>query len=987
MKSKPVFFILAFTLLLTFTAFAQTKRPLTHQDYDAWKSIQSSQLSRDGKWVAYALVPQDGDGEIIVRNIASGAEWKHNRGYRPPPPPADASEAGPPVVAGQANRAVRPFITADSKFVIFTIEPTKAELAKAKKDKKKPEEMPQNALGMLDLATGQVTRIEKVKSFQIPEDGAGWIVYQLEAKPEETKPEAPKNEAPKPGDDSEDLQQRGGARGAGAGVRPGGNRKEFGSDLVLRNLYDGKERMFSDALDFSFSKDAKTLVFTVSAKKEESNGVFVVTPTIDAAPTELLAGKGKYSKLTWDEDQIQLAFASDKDDAAAKQPKLKLYFWKRGDAAKATEIIANNSAGFRSDFVISDRAGINFSQDGSKLYLGTAPPPEPEKDPAEADANSDEKVVVDLWHYKDDYIQPMQKVRAPADANRSYRAVYHFKEKKFVQLANETMEGLNPAAQGPFAIGTDDREYRRLIGIDSNYSDVYLVNTMDGSRKQLLKKLRSGVALSPNAKYGLFYDGKDWNSISLPDGKVTNLTRNLGVAFWREDDDHPDMPPPHGSGGWVKDDKYVLLYDEYDIWQVSPDGSAAKNMTDGMGRKDKVVFRSLRLDPDERFIDPTKPLLLSAESEVTRDSGFYRDKVDGGMPERLLWAAKGFTAPTKAKDADVVMFTASRFDEYPDLTVTNTSFKDLKKVSNAGEQLNRFTWGKAELVQFKNTDGVALSGTLLKPDNFDPNKKYPLIVYIYEKLSQGLNRFVPPSPGTSINASYYVSNGYLVLQPDIVYTVGYPGQSALKCVLPAIQAVVDKGFVNENAIGIQGHSWGGYQIAYMVTQTNRFKAAAPGALVANMTSAYSGIRWGTGLPRQFQYERTQSRIGGSLWEQPMRFLENSPIFRVDRVQTPILMLHNDGDDAVPWYQGIEYYLGLRRLGKEAYMFNYNGEPHGLRKRQNQKDYTRRLQEFFDYELKGATKPEWMEKGIPYLQREKEKEKYKAPAEVTQKSEN
>ena len=276
------------------------------------------------------------------------------------------------------------------------------------------------------------------------------------------------------------------------------------------------------------------------------------------------------------------------------------------------------------------------------------------------------------------------------------------------------MEGINPAAQGPFAIGTDDRAYRRLVGVDTNYSDVYLVNTTDGSRKQLLTKLRSGVALSPSAKYGLFYDGKDWNSISLPDGKVTNLTKSLGVAFWREADDHPDIPPPHGSGGWVKDDKYVLLYDEYDIWQVAPDGSAAKNLTDGIGRKDKVVFRSLRLDPDEQFIDPAKPLLLSAESEVTRDSGFYRDKVDGGMPERLLWAAKDFTAPTKAKDADVVMFTASRFDEYPDLLITNTDFKDLKKVSNAGEQLNRFTWGKAELVQFKNTDGIALSGTLLK---------------------------------------------------------------------------------------------------------------------------------------------------------------------------------------------------------------------------------------------------------------------------------
>src|SRR5262249_27549883 len=273
-------------------------------------------------------------------------------------------------------------------------------------------------------------------------------------------------------------------------------------------------------------------------------------------------------------------------------------------------------------------------------------------------------------------------------------------------------------------------------------------------------------------------------------------------------------------------------------------------------------------------------------------------------------------------------------------------------------------------------DGVALSGVLVKPGNFDPNKKYPLLVYIYERLSQNLHRFVNPQPDTSINVSYYASNGYMVLMPDIAYTIGYPGQSALKCVLPAIQAVVDKGCVDEKAIGIQGHSWGGYQIAYMITQTNRFKAASAGAPVANMTSAYDGIRWGTGLPRQFQYERTQSRIGGSLWQYPTRFIENSPVFMADRVQTPLLMLHNDQDDAVPWYQGIEYFLALRRLEKEVYLFNYNGELHGLRRRPNQKDYTVRMQQFFDHHLRGAPKPEGMAKGIPDLQREKEKEWFK-----------
>ena len=441
--------------------------------------------------------------------------------------------------------------------------------------------------------------------------------------------------------------------------------------------------------------------------------------------------------------------------------------------------------------------------------------------------------------------------------------------------------------------------------------------------------------------------------------------------------DTPQTPGSYGLGGWTKDDHDVLLYDRYDVWQIAPDGSRAKNLTDGVGRKEKTELRYVRLDPKERSIDPDKPILLHAENEQTRDSGFYRDKVNSdALPQKLLMAAKDFNPPAKAKDADVLIMTASRFDQFPDIWVTNSGFRELKRVSNGDAQRAAYLWGSAELVSFKNADGVPLKGLLLKPENFDPKKKYPMIVYIYEKLSQGLHQFRNPAPGTSINPTFYVSNGYLVFMPDIVYTIGYPGPSALKCVLPGVQAVVDRGFVNEDAIGIQGHSWGGYQIAYMVTQTNRFKAAAPGAVVANMTSAYSGIRWGTGLPRQFQYERSQSRIGGSLWEYPLRFLDNSPIFRADRVETPLLMIHNDEDDAVPWYQGIEYFLALRRLGKEAYLFSYNGEKHGLRKRINQKDYTRRLQEFFDHFLKGAPAPEWMEKGIPYLQREKEKEKYR-----------
>ena len=947
---RSVALVCTFALLATI-AFAQqapvTKRALTHQDYDSWRSVVAQQVSRDGKFVAYAYVPEDGDGEIVARNVATGVDWRAPRGYRPPVPPPDESIPNAAELIAEQARLLRPVFTADSRFLVFGTEPTKAELTKAKKEKRKPEEMPKNGLSIMDLSTGTVTQIERVKTFRVPEDGSGFIAYLLEPAPGTTNP--PSSTRAK--------------------------KKEYGSELVLRNTATGNERKFADALDFTISKDAKTLIFTTSSKTEETNGVYAVRTDSDAAPTTLLSGKGKYQKLTWDEDNTQIAFISDKEDSAARQPKFRVYNWNLKDP-QATEIVSVSSPGFPKDMVISERANLSFSLDGSHLFLGSAPPPEPEKSPDE-EIPIDEKVLVDLWNWKDDYVQPIQKVRAEQDRNKSYRAVYDLEAKKFVQLADDTMENVVTSNDGRYAIGSDNRKYRVTADYDPGFSDYYLVNTADGSRKLLATKQRGGYSLSPNAKYAIYFDGHDWNSYSIADGSVANLTKNLKVNFYNEENDTPSTPGSYGIAGWTKDDHDVLIYDRYDVWQVAPDGSRARNLTDGVGRKDKTELRYVRLDPKERSIDPDKPMLLHAENEETRDSGFYRDKVNSdALPQKLLLAAKDFNTPTKAKDADVLIMTASRFDQFPDIWVTNSNFRELKRVSNGDAQRAGYLWGTAELVSFKNADGVPLKGVLLKPENFDAKKKYPMMVYIYERLSQTLHQFRNPSPGTSINPTYYVSNGYLVFMPDIVYTIGYPGPSALKCVLPGIQAVVDRGYVNEDAIGIQGHSWGGYQIAYMVTQTNRFKAAAPGALVANMTSAYSGIRWGTGLPRQFQYERSQSRIGGSLWEYPLRFLDNSPIFRADRVQTPLLMIHNDEDDAVPWYQGIEYFLALRRLGKEAYLFTYNGEKHGLRKRINQKDYTRRLQEFFDHFLKGAPAPEWMEKGIPYLQREKEKEKYR-----------
>ncbi|HYL74844.1 MAG TPA: prolyl oligopeptidase family serine peptidase [Bryobacteraceae bacterium] len=934
-----------FTLAVcTIAAFAE-KRPLNHQDYDSWRSIQNQHLSADGSYVGYALFPQDGDGEFVARNLKTGKEWRVPIGARPAPARQNQANLNP-----EEGPAPPPGITVafthDSRTVVFSMFPSKAEMNKARKEKKKPEEMPKNGMVVLDLASGKADRIADVRSFQVPEDGDGLVAY-LHFRPAE--------ETPKPAD------------AAAATPAPAARRRqEYGGELVMRRLRDGNERTFADVLEYTLSKDGNTLVYAVASKKDDGNGVYAFA-TGGAAPSALLSGKGKYSKLSWDEKQTRLAFLSDRDDAASRQAKFKLYLWDR-KAPAAAELVSAATPGFRPGFVITDRGNVNFSKDGQHVFFACAPAPAAAERRADS-TPAEDRAGFDLWSWKDDYIQPMQKVRAEQERNRSYRAIYHLEEKKLVQLADPALADIAPGEDAHIALAADDREYRRMVEYDEHYEDSYLVDTLTGNRKLVAKKHAGRVSWSPNGKYALLFDGKDWSTISAPDGKTTNLTANLGVAFADEEHDTPGRPRAYGSAGWTEDGKYVLLYDHYDIWEVRPDGSLAKNLTLGAGRKQHLTFRYVRLDtdPNDRWIDSKKPLLLRAENDDTHGTGFYRDSIDSPEPPvKLIFESKNLTAPVKAKNADVLLLTESDFTEFPDLRVTDSSFHELRKVSDANPQKAQLNWGTSELFQYRNSDGVLLKGALYKPENFDPKKKYPMIVYIYERLSQNVNHFVPPEPRHTINISYYVSNGYLVMTPDIVYTTGYPGASAEKCVLAAVQELVDRGFVDENAIGIQGHSWGGYQIAYMITRTNRFRAAAAGAPVADMISAYDGIRWGPGIPRQFQYEQTQSRIGGSIWQYPLRFIENSPIFMADRVATPLLMIHNDADDAVPWYQGIEYFLALRRLNKEVYMFVYNGEPHGLRRRPNQKDYTVRLQQFFDYYLKGAPKPDWMEKGIPFV---------------------
>jgi dienelactone hydrolase len=1017
----PVFLAVLLTAglaILTVTQFApaQTadakaaakKRPITHNDYEIWRALQNPQISPNGQYVAYTLSSPDNPSELIVKDLVKDQEYRYSgakAGGGKGGGGKGGAKGGAAADAGGGGKAA---FTDDSKRLVFTIPAAKAGLAKKEDQKEeKDKETPRAALGIMDLSNGKVTVIAGVRTFQMPEDSGtgGGVVYH------KTPATATAEDKGGDADDEEDsldedfLQVKGKQKkGGGGGAKKGGGgpaaaKAATPADLVIHSFQGGADTIIPDVTEFSLTRDGRVLLCVISPVQRAATtdgeqpavgemGVFAFVATGPGGPLvkyPLVTGKGKYSRFTWDEHQRHLAFFADQSatpkegaEEAAKDAapgSLSLYVWDRAPEGKhpttdmplAVEVLNSKmTTGLKDGCVLLERGGLSFSEDGSKLFLGVAPPaPPPEKEPAKAGGK--DTAVFELWHWKDDFIQPMQKVRGLQDRLRTYTTVYNIKTKRLVQLADKTMPVASMSHDGAVAIGSDDTIYRPLVAYDGNYSDFFLVNGADGNRKPLLKKHHFGINFSPSGRFAVFYDGKDWNTVSLPGGTVTNITKKIpGVSFANEDHDSPSASPAYGIAGWSSDEYFVLLYDKYDIWEVGVTGNGWRNLTYEVGRKFNTQFRYVKLDPKEKSIDLNKPMLLRQEKLNTRESGFAMlNPQKGKGPVVLNWLPATIGAPTKAKYADRLLFTVQRFDIFPDLWVASMDFKTTARVSNANPQKENFNWGKAELVSYKNADGVPLHGILIKPEDFVEGKKYPMIVYIYEKLSQNLHHFVLPKEGTSINPTYYASNGYLVFMPDITYTIGYPGQSALKCVLPAIQAVVDRGYVDEDAIGIQGHSWGGYQIAYMVTQTNRFKAAAAGAPVANMTSAYDGIRWGTGLPRQFQYEKTQSRIGGTLWDYPMRFVENSPIFMADRVKTPLLILHNDHDDAVPWYQGIEYYLALRRLGKEVYMFNYIDEPHGLKKKSNQKDYTIRMQEFFDHHLRKMEAPAWMVHGIPY----------------------
>jgi len=944
-----------------------SKRSLTHDDYDSWKSIARSGISPDGIWIFYLETPQDGEADLVVMNLKTNKEYRHTIGY---------SGEGT-----DSEREANSQFSYDATHVVFLISPSQEEVKKAKKkirekkgeeekEKKKDEKKPKKKLAIMALSDGNVTTVERVKSFKQPKEAGGWVAYLKEATPKPEKEEEDK--AKKEEKEAEEKKEEKKAEEEKEKKKKE-KEKKYGTQLVLRSLQDKSEAIFDSVMTYRFTKNGKYLLYTVSSKeKPETDGIYCCQPG-KGPSVPLLAGKGNYTKWAMDKEETRLAFLTDRDDYDADEPTFNLYGWKAGESEAFLWVSHSSTHGFPEGMAVSDKSDISFSENGRVVMFGIKEIPEPKKE--EDEGEEEKKAKFDLWHWNDPYPQPQQKKMAKRVRDNTWESVYFLESKTFVKLADEDIPDIELSRDGKVAFGETILPYTKMVSYDGSYYDIYVIDPKTGDRILVEKQLFRGARLSPNGKHIYWFEDKDWHIYDIATKTTKNITSSLDVRFDREDWDTPSPAYGYGIAGWTDDDASILVYDRYDIWEIKPDGSKPRMITEGFGRKNDLSFRYLRLDPEEITINPKKTILLRTTNEETMAGGFFRDRVSGKkLPKKLVMADKRFGFPRKAKKADRLLYSRSSFDEYPDLWVSDVDFKKPRKITDLGKQIEPFFWGKAELRSFYSADGKPLKGILVKPENFDPNKKYPMMVYIYETLHQMLHSFRHPSPGTSVNFPYYVSNGYVMWMPDIEYDTGYPGKDALKCVLPGIQMLVREGFINPEAIGIQGHSWGGYQIAYMVTQTNIFAAAEAGAPVSNMTSAYGGIRWGSGMVRQFQYEKTQSRQGDSLWKVPMRYIENSPVFWADNVQTPLMIIHNDEDGAVPWYQGIEYMMALRRLGKEAYMFNYNGEAHGLRKRVNQKHWTRCMDEFFDHHLKGAPAPKWMTDGIKAWEKEEKKEK-------------
>lgn len=744
-----------------------------------------------------------------------------------------------------------------------------------------------------------------------------------------------------------------------------------GSDILIKKLDEDWIFNIGNVSLYKFNKQGTRLAYIIDADNKAGNGVYIMNlenNIIIPLDTDTV----KYSKLIWDDESLYRSewgtkgtslavLKGNKPDSLGQAINTLMIFTGLGsNKVKKLEFVPEKNSGFPAGYVLSELGQLEFSLDNKRLVVSIKEQETIKKMSRDSIAN------VDVWHWNDEEIQSVQMRRSSRNKSKTYKGIIHLEDMRFVQLSSDNMRNINFNRMADFAIGSDPKPYIGDTNWGGAYNDYYLINTKTGDKTLIERKIGRSMGISPQGNYFLYFKNANFFVYDLYNKQLKNITGNMDVSFFNKEEDHPYENPSYGLAGWSKDGKTILLNHKYDLWSVFLDGSGGYNLTDNYGSENEIRFRINRTGSDPS-IDIKERVYLSAYGEWTKKSGYFLLK-DGKIPQELLFSDASYGRLSKAYSNDKFLFTRQTFVDFPDYFTTNAKFKNPDRQTNANPQQSEYKWGKRVLIDFENKHGDHLAGTLTLPAGYEKGKKYPMIVYFYEKVSQRHHSYSMPTYDDRPHMSTYASDGYLVLLPDIKYYEGQPGWNALDCVTSATKKVIDLGYADPTRIGMQGHSWGGYQSSFIITQTDMFACTVTGAPVTNLTSMYNILYKNSGTNNHGIFERGQVRMGKGMFDDMKNYIDQSPVQNAAGINNPFMILHGTIDGAVDWNQGLEFYNAARRLGKEVILLSYPNENHHLANLNNKKDFQKRMKQYFDHYLKGASATEWMKTGVPFLKK-------------------
>ncbi len=931
------FLKLAVFLVIPIISFTQNKIPLSHLDYNLWETTKSQQISNNGFWISYELTHFKGDGKLELKNPEKKIELSFDRGYS----------------------AV---FSSNSNFIAFKVKPQEDTLHLQKFKKVKKDNQAKDSLFIVNFNNNLTAKFANIKMFSVPKENSEIVAF-LNNK--EQKQKAKKIIADTLKADSLKLKDT--TKVEKPIEKKIKKSKNEGTDFFIYYPNSNDTIHYKNVSEYSLDQFSKYVSF-ISIEKDslDSAKVFLVDAKTKKQ-TQIFNKQGTAKNIIIDKLGKNLSFIFTSD--TLKLSKYELYLYSIVDK-KLSLIVDTFYNKFPKNYDLSPDRKPYFSENSENMYFGIRKTPEKEVKDSLLD---EDRCKVDVWSWTDNNIIPEQLKNLDEQKKLSYITLYNLKTRKIVQLGDSIIENVKILNKGnnKYAIGVVSEKYAKSSSWDiPQPKDYYLINTKTGEKKIILTQAKSGLYISPNETFLYWYNVLDSNWYAMPiNAEIpNNITKNINSKFYEQENDVPNLPDNYGFAGWFNNDKFIFVYDEFDIWKIDPNNIIKpENVTNG--RKEQNRFRYYKFDEDNKFIENT--MFLNVFNKKTKQSGYFSYNTTENKLSKIIIDDFDFTVIEKAKNSEKYIWRKMSFTRAPEIEYGNPSLNNNFVATNLTKQQNKFIWGTVEKVNWVSLAGDSLQGLLYKPENFDTSLKYPMIVYFYEKYSDEIHNYYSPKPSRSvINFTYYVSNGYLVFVPDIKYGVGHPGNDCYNSVVSGTTKLLENKWIDSTKLGLQGQSWGGYQVAYLVTRTNMFAAAMAGAPVSNMTSAYGGIRWEAGISRMFQYEKAQSRIGKTLWEGLDLYMENSPLFFSDKVNTPLLIMHNDNDGAVPWYQGIEYFMALRRLNKPVWLLNYNGDNHNLTKEPNMVDLSIRTSQFFDYYLKNKPAAKWLVNGVKSVDKEK-----------------